>query len=139
AGEKRRRGLGPDVLYYQSKCGVVMVANEFARRYGSEGIITTSLHPGTIHSELGRHWPAMQRILTGVFIKLRPTALGAITQLYAGTAPNGKDLNGKYLIPWARVGKARDDMLDEKLSGKLWDWLEQQIDVSNDFACSRTY
>ncbi|THH29485.1 hypothetical protein EUX98_g4720 [Antrodiella citrinella] len=125
-GENKRRSMGPDNLYYQSKAGVIMVANELARRYGDEGIIHMSLHPGTIKSELGRNWPLSQRISYSLFIRLKPTALGAITQLYAGTSPEGKHLNGKYLIPWARVGKSRDDMQDEKISGRLWEWLEEQ-------------
>ncbi|KAL5483641.1 RDH1_3 [Sanghuangporus weigelae] len=124
--DKKRRKFGPDNLYYQSKCGVIMVANEWARRYGNQGIISCSLHPGTAESELGRHWPAFQKRLMGIFIKLKPTSLGAITQIYAGTSPEGKGLNGKYLIPWARVGKPREDILDEKKSTKLWDWLEEQ-------------
>lgn len=33
-----------------------------------------------------------------MFIKLRPTALGAITQLYAGTTPDAKELNGKVSV-----------------------------------------
>ncbi|KAH8110191.1 NAD-binding protein [Phellopilus nigrolimitatus] len=130
AGDKKRRSSGPDNLYYQSKCGVVIVANEWARRFGGSGIVSTSLHPGTIQSELGRHWPAAQKFMMSFFIKMRPTSMGAITQLYAGTSPEGKDLNGKYLIPWGRVGEARPDVLDEKLGEQLWDWLEKQITVS---------
>lgn len=63
-GEKKRRKLGPDVLYYQSKCvstssetlseavvysltqGTIIVANEWAKRYGNKGIISSSCHPG---------------------------------------------------------------------------------------------
>lgn len=125
-GDKKRRSLGTGGLYYQSKCGVIMDANEWARRYGSQGIISCSLHPGAIQSELGRHWPRWQNAVMGFFMNLKPAALGAITQIYAGTTPDGKELNGKYLIPWARVGKPREDVLDEKQSAKLWDWLEEQ-------------
>ena len=32
----------------------------------------------------------------------------------------------QYLIPWARVGKPRSDVLDEKLGDDLWNWLEEQ-------------
>ena len=32
----------------------------------------------------------------------------------------------QYLIPWARIGKPREDILDEKESGKLWNWLEEE-------------
>lgn len=33
-----------------------------------------------------------------MFIKMRPTALGAITQLYAGTTPDAKEVNGKVSV-----------------------------------------
>ena len=64
-GDKKRRKLSPDDLYYQSKCvsaafkvgsttkvsyesvqGVIMVSNEMAKRYGKQGIVSISLHPG---------------------------------------------------------------------------------------------
>ena len=40
-----------------------------------------------------------------MFIKLYPTAQGAITQLYAGTAPEGKDLNGKVTALYSLHGQ----------------------------------
>lgn len=33
--------------------------------------------------------------MQGVFIKLQPVSMGAITQLYAGTSPEAKAHNGK--------------------------------------------
>ena len=51
---------------------------------------------------------------------------GALTQLYAGTAPEAVDLNGQYLIPWARIGKAHPGTLNPELGEKLWTWLEEQ-------------
>ena len=33
-------------LYMQSKFGNVLFANELARRFGNEGIVSTSLNPG---------------------------------------------------------------------------------------------
>lgn len=72
--------------------------------------------------------------------------LGAITQLYAGTAPEAKDLGGKvkfpiqfatviwlkrsqYLIPWARVGAPSADACNEESAAKLWTWLGEQVKV----------
>ncbi|KAF7978162.1 hypothetical protein HWV62_1344 [Athelia sp. TMB] len=52
---------------------------------------------------------------------------GALTPLWAGTTDAGKDLNGKYLIPWARVGSARPDSQDPEVGQKLWAWLEEQV------------
>ncbi|KAG8679521.1 hypothetical protein FRC09_018920 [Ceratobasidium sp. 395] len=61
---------------------------------------------------------------------LSPTPHGALTQLYAGTAPEGAQLSGKHLIPWARVDKARADTLDEEAGRKLWSWLEEQVKLN---------
>ena len=58
---------------------------------------------------------------------LYPTPMGALTQLYAGTAPEAREMNGKYFIPWARVGEARRESLDSKAAEQLWDWLEDQL------------
>jgi retinol dehydrogenase-12 len=70
---------------------------------------------------------------------------GALTQLWAGTSPEGGDLDGKvfpsssclgllishaliqYLIPWAKVGPVRPDSQDPKTGKDLWEWLDEQV------------
>jgi len=54
---------------------------------------------------------------------------GAITQLYAGTSPEvvEKNLNGKYLIPYARVYEPSTYAKDEQLGIQLWDHLEKEL------------
>lgn len=59
-------------------------------------------------------------------VMLHPTPLGALTQLYAGTM-GGKEVNGKYLIPWARFGKPNKGAEDEALGKALWEWCEEQV------------
>lgn len=44
-----RKKMGTKDLYSQSKAGDVIIAKEFARRYGDQGIISISLNPGEIH------------------------------------------------------------------------------------------
>jgi len=60
---------------------------------------------------------------------LHPAELGALTQLWAGTLPDpeGKELNGKYLLPWARVGSPAKSAEDPKWGIQLWEWCEEQI------------
>lgn len=48
---------GAHALYAQSKLGVSIFARELARRYGEQGIIATSVHPGSINTELFRTQP----------------------------------------------------------------------------------
>jgi NAD(P)-dependent dehydrogenase (short-subunit alcohol dehydrogenase family) len=120
-----RKKMGTQLLYCQSKFGNVVFATELARRYGDQGIISTSLHPGSIQSDLQRYGSRMQRYLSTILLK--ESSYGALTQLWAGTSSEGRNLNGKYLIPWARVGSAREDTQDLATGKELWAWLEEQV------------
>ena len=55
--------------------------------------MSISLHPGTIKSDLTRSAGSMVGILGRLV--LYPVSYGAITSLYAGTAPAAGELNGK--------------------------------------------
>ncbi|KAG8866649.1 hypothetical protein FRB97_003814, partial [Tulasnella sp. 331] len=50
---------------------------------------------------------------------------GALTPLWAGTSLETKDFNGKWLVPWVRIGKLGPSK-DPKIGEKLWDWIEAQ-------------
>ena len=50
-----------------------------------------------------------------------------MTQLYAGTAPEAVDLNGQYLIPWARKGRPSRKASDDTAARELWDLLEGTV------------
>lgn len=100
-----------------------MLATYLANRYTEDGILTFSLNPGGIKSELQRHSGAFLEWLGGIL--LFPTPMGAITQLFAGTSPSltRKD-SGKYFIPWAREAIPYKGTQDPKLAEKLWTYLE---------------
>ncbi|CAE6432603.1 hypothetical protein ACGC1H_006779 [Rhizoctonia solani] len=122
--DRIRQRMGGDKLYCQSKWGVVAFSNELARRYGSKGIVSIALHPGNIQSEIMRH-----NTLSGVTalladIMLWDCSYGALTQLYAATDPEALELNGKYLVPWARFDNARWDTEDAHAGERLWSWLD---------------
>ncbi|KAG2131788.1 hypothetical protein DEU56DRAFT_739839 [Suillus clintonianus] len=116
-----RKKMSASALYGQSKTATF----ELARRYGSEGIVSIPLNPGNIKTDLARHMPSFQRSILNLF--LYDVEHGALTQLYAGTAPEAVGLNGKYLVPWARVGPTRNDARDPKTGVALWEWLEEQV------------
>ena len=56
-----------------------------------------------------------------------PISLGVLSQLFAATSPEARDLNGAYLVPWARVCSPRKDVCDPNTAARLWDWLENQV------------
>ncbi|OJA21277.1 hypothetical protein AZE42_10595 [Rhizopogon vesiculosus] len=115
-------------LYGQSKThekGNIIFSAELARRYGGQGIVSTALNPGGIKTELSRHSSSFSQVLVNMFF--HDVSYGALTQLYAGTTAEGAKLNGKYLIPWARMGNPRADTQDPQQGMELWNWLEEQV------------
>jgi len=112
--------------YFQSKWGNVVFAKELARRFGGAGIISVSLNPGVIRTELARWLDGVSAFVTRA-MGFDVDPLGATTQLYAGTAPEAASLNGEYFIPWARHGSARKDTNDAAAGKALWEWIEEQV------------
>jgi len=55
-----------------------------------------------------------------------PAEYGALTQLWAGTCAETKDLNSKFLIPWARVGEPSSAIKNQDNQAKLWEWITEQ-------------
>jgi NAD(P)-dependent dehydrogenase (short-subunit alcohol dehydrogenase family) len=112
-------------LYGQSKMGNVLFAAEVARRYGNQGIVSTALNPGGIKTELSRYYDSFSKMIGNLFF--HHVSYGALTQLYAGTTAAGANLNGKYLVPWARVGFTHAEGQDPQQASELWNWLEEQV------------
>lgn len=122
-----RRKLSPTTLYNQSKLGNVVYAQEFARRYGDK-IVSVSIHPGPIFTELPRNSYDTNNSVILFFFKLAtyPVSMGVVTPLFAGTSPEVENLNGEYINQWDRVGKPRSN--DPALGRELWTWLEEQVE-----------
>lgn len=124
----KRRKLNIYALYGQSKLAATIMARELAKRYAEQGIISLSVNPGNIRTEIRRYAPALERKFSEIFFKVYPADLGALTQLWAGTMPEPLNYNGHYLVPWARFGdKCRSEVYDDEIGERLWKWLEEQV------------
>ncbi|EJU00114.1 NADP-binding protein [Dacryopinax primogenitus] len=124
-GPVRLKKLNGWTAYMQAKWGDVVFAKELARRYGAERIVSTSLNPGVIAAELARHLTVVPIFARLIAFPADP--LGAVTQLYAGTAPEAASLNGVVFHPLGEAGPARADTDDLALGKALWEWLEEQV------------
>ncbi|KAJ7097006.1 NAD-P-binding protein [Mycena crocata] len=120
-----RLKVAPRILYAQSKLGNVLFSNELHRRYFAQDIVSVSLHPGNLKSELARHHGGLFTAVLNLI--LYPVPYGALTQLWAGTTAEGATMGGKYLIPWARLGNPAPEALVPGIGETMWKWCEEQV------------
>ncbi|KAF5377140.1 hypothetical protein D9757_008776 [Collybiopsis confluens] len=126
-GPARRRMEKSD-LYAQSKNGNILFSSQLAERYGSQGIFSISLHPGSVRTELFREVPKFVAKLVN-WILFYPVEFGGIGPLYAATAPECSKYNGKYLTAWARYDPdgPHKNLRDPQLAKQLWEYMEEQV------------
>jgi len=145
----------PFVAYGRSKTANILFAVEFDRRHRRNGIRAAAVHPGVIHTELGRYMGQDQ--LEGVIkqindqlaaegkgpMQFKTIAQGAATSVWAGVVAPAEEIGGKYCEN-CHVGKvAPDDVpitgvsegvrgyaLDPKNAEALWKKSEEMVDES---------
>ncbi|KAH9206735.1 short-chain dehydrogenase [Leptodontidium sp. 2 PMI_412] len=121
--------------YGVSKAGNLFHSMEFAKKYGKDGIISVSLNPGNLRTELQRNVPGLMR---KIFYFVSHTAIhGAYTELFAGLSPDvTPDKNGAWIVPWGRYMPLRKDLEAARkteteggtgVAAKFWDWSEEQV------------
>ncbi|EPT02095.1 NAD-binding protein [Fomitopsis schrenkii] len=125
----QRKKVRPEALYAQSKFAALLLARECAKRFGDQGILSLSVNPGNIQTEIFRHVPKVDLTLTTLVFRQHPIEYGALTQLWAGTMPEALKHNGEYVVPWARIAdRARAEAYDDELCAQLWKWLEKEVE-----------
>jgi NAD(P)-dependent dehydrogenase (short-subunit alcohol dehydrogenase family) len=82
----------------KSKLANVLFAKELDRRLANERIFCTAVHPGLVWTEIGRGFAQSYPYLNpfyrlASFIVTVPPYRGAISQLYAATAPEIEEKN----------------------------------------------
>lgn len=116
--------IGSAQMYMQSKLANLLLSNEMSRRYKDDGIVSVAVNPGNIRTGIQRHTSKLFTILSWWFFY--PISLGILTGLYAGTTSEGQSVNGKYLIPWAKVAQMPSIAEQSELGKRLWDWLDNE-------------
>ncbi|MCJ1384724.1 hypothetical protein MMC17_007842 [Xylographa soralifera] len=120
--------------YMASKAGNVFLASECAKRLGGDGIISISVHPGLLKTELQRHGGAVQSFITGFLLK--PGKFGAYTEIFAACSPQitAKDKGG-FVVPWGRLGPIPEHIqkaMKTRAEGgtgnaaRFWSWCERE-------------
>ncbi|KAF4340137.1 alcohol dehydrogenase [Fusarium beomiforme] len=97
----QKGGYDPWDAYGQSKTADIYLANEIDRRYGSQGLHATSVHPGGIMTELPRYMPkeVLQGLASSDVAKrfLKSPEQGAATTVWAAVGKQWENAGGRYL------------------------------------------
>ncbi|KAL7948111.1 NAD(P)-binding protein [Trichoderma barbatum] len=124
--------------YSVSKAGVYYQAAEYAKRYKNKGIISLSVNPGNLRSDLQRYYGEGMLSKLNKKIILFPPINGAYSELFCGLSPEvTAEKSGSYAIPWGRFARIREDIERGSRStkdggtgmGKMWyDWCLEQVE-----------
>ncbi|KAL6411027.1 alcohol dehydrogenase [Ilyonectria robusta] len=129
-------GYHPWVSYGQSKTANIYMANEIERRYGSQGLHATSLHPGGIVTGLTKHVPEAEYSTLAanedVQKIMKSPEQGAATTVWAAIGKQWEGKGGKYLADCAVAEPAKDGdppfgpgyakhAYDPESEGRLWE------------------
>ncbi|KAJ7839280.1 hypothetical protein B0H13DRAFT_1911303, partial [Mycena leptocephala] len=98
--------------------GNVVFAAELARRYGTEGIVSTSINPVNFTRCIN---------LWDLLTVNRRERCRYTLQNWGLLRSSTQAPPQKFLIPWAKIGKAAPSTADPEVGRKLWEWLEAQV------------
>ncbi|KAI8952385.1 short-chain dehydrogenase [Xylaria longipes] len=119
--------------YGISKVGNYYHATEYARRHRDDGIVSVSLNPGNLKSDLDRNCNYFEMLFRNV--TTYPTINGAYTTLFAGISDEVQGNSGAWIVPWGRIEDIRKDLLEGSkpeeeggtgIAQKFWKWSEEQ-------------
>lgn len=121
--------------YAASKAANILFASELARRHPE--IMSVSLHPGTIATDLYRsvekEGNPLVRHGLAIFkpMVLQNVQIGALNQIWAAIADREDLTNGAYYVP---VGEPIEKQYttDADMGRKLWEWTEKEVEEKSD-------
>ncbi|KAH7015037.1 hypothetical protein EDB80DRAFT_323486 [Ilyonectria destructans] len=95
--------------YMMTKVGNILLSHDAAMRLGAHGVISVSVNPGFLKTELQRHLPGPAAFVMGMVFK--PAKFGAYSELFGLLSPEiTSEKNGSFIIPWGRFGRLPCDI-----------------------------
>lgn len=114
----------PGAAYAQSKLANVLFTRELARRLEGTGVTVNSLHPGAVHTELGRHLGVskfVELLLSPIiWLVLKTPQQGAQTTIYCAVSKDLDGVSGQYFSDCAAKEPA-EQAKDDGAAKKLWE------------------
>ncbi|KAH7140235.1 hypothetical protein B0J13DRAFT_676622 [Dactylonectria estremocensis] len=131
----QKGGYQPWLAYGQSKTANIYMANEIERKYGSQGLHATSLHPGGIMTGLSKFIPDAELAAydnDDIRKNMKSPEQGAATTIWAAIGKQWEGNGGKYLSDCAEAEPIKDGdspfgsgyakhAYDPESEGRLWE------------------
>lgn len=127
------KSYDPQEAYRQSKLANVLFTRELADRLKGSGVVTFSLHPGVVRTELGRYFADLfgwKFYLIKLFLLpiswwfFKSSRQGAQTSIYCAVDENITGLSGQYFSD-CKPKKLLPHALSETDTKKLWEISEE--------------
>lgn len=124
-GTKGHKDMG---TYGHSKLANLLFAKELARRFAGTKKTANAVHPGVIHTNLGRNTNPVFMFLFGLLgpLVLKSVSQGAATEVYVATNPATATISGEYFAD-CNLAKARADADDAVMAQRLWSVSEKIV------------
>jgi NAD(P)-dependent dehydrogenase (short-subunit alcohol dehydrogenase family) len=125
SGEK---GYSPFVAYGQTKLANALFSRELARRCAGGTVMSNSVHPGLVATNLGRYVSGKPRDPNEPLRKgfKRPDQ-GAATQVYVAVDTRLDRVSGYYFEDCNPVEPSGPHMQDDALALRLWEVSEELV------------
>jgi NAD(P)-dependent dehydrogenase (short-subunit alcohol dehydrogenase family) len=119
------RGYRPSRAYGQSKLANLLFAKELARRFDGTARTADAVHPGVIHTNLGRSMPRVAQAGLAIVspLVLKSVGQGAATQCFVATHPD-LATSGEYFAD-CNIARSSSLSRDPDLARRLWDESER--------------
>lgn len=111
----------PWKAYGHSKLANLLFAKELSRRFAGTKRTANAVHPGVIHTNLGRNMSGFANAALAAVgpIFLKSVGQGAATQCYVAVHPDTAAVNGQYFAD-VNIAKPRADAENAALAKRLW-------------------
>eukprot|EP01095_Lingulamoeba_sp_RSL-Kostka_P016893 TRINITY_DN848_c0_g1_i1.p1 TRINITY_DN848_c0_g1~~TRINITY_DN848_c0_g1_i1.p1 ORF type:complete len:318 (+),score=65.43 TRINITY_DN848_c0_g1_i1:204-1157(+) len=119
----------PFGAYANSKLACLILAKELNRRFEHHGILSCSVHPGVVNTDLTQYNTRISMVYKLIYPFLKTVEQGAATSSYVATANNIK--GGSYYVDCKEYTSSKESN-NRKVGNKLWNLSFQQCNLSED-------